>query len=263
MARRSFSKCFSCNGRFITQNLTWCDGDNSENIRQIAESRRLSQGIVSASNVVRLCVNCNKSIRDEMQLLERDPSYLRLNVVVQTHNHSCIICLADNNLHRLSIQCRVNVFISVNIFMPDNTRSCAVHLDDSGCFVQSLLLGLRFVNRPFVIKGEELSAFLQGLRTAAQTPRIIDIETITEADFKILAPVSKEQFDDLFSYCGPVNVGNMTRYITKNDLLMFLLKLRQGLSDDFLKVIFQQSSRQAVSLAISLVRQSLEKRFVP
>lgn len=44
---------------------------------------------------------------------------------------------------------------------------------------------------------------------------------------------------------------------------MFLCKLRQGLSDDFLQVIFEYSSRQATSMAISTVRQSLMQRFVP
>lgn len=38
--------------------------------------------------------------------------------------------------------------------------------------------------------------------------------------------------------------------------------MRQGLSDDFLRVIFEYPSRQAMSLAISNVRQSLMIRFV-
>lgn len=43
---------------------------------------------------------------------------------------------------------------------------------------------------------------------------------------------------------------------------MFLCKLKQGLSDDFLKLIFNYNSRQAVSMAISTVRKSLMIRFV-
>lgn len=39
--------------------------------------------------------------------------------------------------------------------------------------------------------------------------------------------------------------------------------MRQGLPDEFLKVIFGYSSRQATSLVISTVRQSLMQRFVP
>ncbi|EFN67606.1 hypothetical protein EAG_08212, partial [Camponotus floridanus] len=43
----------------------------------------------------------------------------------------------------------------------------------------------------------------------------------------------------------------------------FLCKLRQGISDEMLKVIFQYSTRQSASLAISLVRKSLRARFIP
>lgn len=42
---------------------------------------------------------------------------------------------------------------------------------------------------------------------------------------------------------------------------MFLCKLRQGLSDNLLKIIFKYSSRQAVSRMVSIVRQSLLVTF--
>ncbi|XP_011688840.1 PREDICTED: uncharacterized protein LOC105450605 [Wasmannia auropunctata] len=68
-------------------------------------------------------------------------------------------------------------------------------------------------------------------------------------------------FQELFTYCD--RVPHLGGYITKKDLLMFLCKIRQGLSDEFLKVIFQYPSRQATSMAISKVRKSLIQRFVP
>ena len=39
--------------------------------------------------------------------------------------------------------------------------------------------------------------------------------------------------------------------------------MRQGVSDDFLKVIFSYSTRQTVSSVIDKVRKSLHLRFVP
>lgn len=42
-----------------------------------------------------------------------------------------------------------------------------------------------------------------------------------------------------------------------------MCKLRQGLSDEFLKVTFNYSSRQAVSLTIATVRKFLMQQFVP
>ena len=39
--------------------------------------------------------------------------------------------------------------------------------------------------------------------------------------------------------------------------------MRQALSDDFLNVMFEYPSRQAVSLAVSIVRKTLMINFVP
>ena len=129
---------------------------------------------------------------------------------------------------------------------------------------------VRFINRPYLIRGAEMQPFLQGLREAAlKEPknRFEDESGLTEEDFLTVCPVSKEQFLDLFSFCDPVVEdhlrGQFHRHITKKDLIAFLFKFRHGLSDELLKVILNYPSRQCVSLNIAKVRQSLMLRFVP
>lgn len=75
--------------------------------------------------------------------------------------------------------------------------------------------------------------------------------------------MTKEQFRELLQYCDPVPEPNGHRYVYEKDLLAFLCKLRQDLCDDFLRVLFNYQSRQAVSLAVATVRKSLMSRFVP
>jgi len=74
--------------------------------------------------------------------------------------------------------------------------------------------------------------------------------------------LNKEQFEDLLPFCDPV-LDTGVRNISKRDLMTFLCKLRQELSDEFLRVIFNYSSRQATSMTINNVRRSLAERFVP
>lgn len=105
---------------------------------------------------------------------------------------------------------------------------------------------------------------LQTLRKTANKQDIFEDEnSFTDEDFQSLSSVTKDQFAELFTYCDPVRQEHGIRFINKKDLLMFLCKLKQGLSDEFLKVIFRYSSRQNVSLTITNVRQSLMQRFVP
>ena len=57
--------------------------------------------------------------------------------------------------------------------------------------------------------------------------------------------------------------GGKVRYLRKEDHLAFSCKMRQNLSNDFLKVLFRFSSRQAVSLSITTIQRSLMLPFVP
>lgn len=74
-----------------------------------------------------------------------------------------MICNADDDVHRITLQCRVNVFVLRDIFIPEDVRSCQYHLDDRSFFLQALLPGLRSINRPYVIEALQLQMFLQGL----------------------------------------------------------------------------------------------------
>lgn len=138
-------------------------------------------------------------------------------------------------------------------------------MDIEGFILQPLLLGLQFVNRPYVIKGPQLQLFLQGLRKVANNIKRIDDEnSLSDEEFECFCPMSKEQFRELFTSCEGVRRNDGYRNnISKKDLLMFLCKMRQGLSDSFLAAIFQYPSRQAVSTSIATVRKSLMLHFVP
>lgn len=89
-----------------------------------------------------------------------------------------------------------------------------------------------------------------------------DINSLTDEEFECLFPLNKLQFENLLTYCDPVNEPDGIRNISRKHLMTFLCKLRQGLADEFLKIIFNYSSRQAVSSAISRVLRSLKARFV-
>lgn len=169
---------------------------------------------------------------------------MRLDVLTQSSSHSCVICNAVVDLTRLSLNARINVFIVRNIYIPENVRSCEHHLDDNGRIFQFLLPALRSVNRPYIIRGRQLQDFLQALRSVASNVRdFSDVHSFEDSDFQCITSLSKDQFQKLFTFCDPVEQAGGSRYVHRKDLITFLCKLRQGLSDDFLKVIFHYSTR--------------------
>ena len=57
-------------------------------------------------------------------------SYSKINV---------LFSLSTQDVNKLSMKCRVNVFVKKSIYVPESTRSCPDHLDVSG-FIPNVLL---------------------------------------------------------------------------------------------------------------------------
>lgn len=134
---------------------------------------------------------------------------------------------------------------------------CNNHLNEIGFLEEDIIEQLRYTNRPYIIiRGSELQRFMQGARLEMiyNSFNKFNIEThLTDDEFKTISGTFKEQYLDLFTFREPVIIPGGRRYITKKDLVCFLCKLRQGVSDEFLCIMFNYTSRQATSLAISNV----------
>lgn len=110
--------CYICNRRFLPRTMFRIDGKENTVKMEITIQRRQSfdRSPVKISNLTRLCINCNLLTNNEIVAIEQDSSCLRLNVIMQTKNNTCLICNADVDIHRLSIECRATIFIQKNIY---------------------------------------------------------------------------------------------------------------------------------------------------
>ncbi|KYN09438.1 hypothetical protein ALC57_18444 [Trachymyrmex cornetzi] len=77
-------------------------------------------------------------------------------------------------------------------------------------------------------------------------PRLEDADMLTDEEFKCLFPVSKQQFEDILTFCS-------IRHVSRKDVMIFLCKIRQGLADEFLKIIFNYSSRYILNRYYPLI----------
>lgn len=270
MAYRIRYPCFICDAVLIPRAMVRIDREEDALKREIARTRRDAgnRQPLDINDRTRLCNNCNISIVNEIDILQQDPQCLRLNVLTQTSSQTCLLreCNNNYNLQRLSVSCRVNIYLKRDIYVSENTKSCPEHLDAEGNLLQPLLETLRFINRPYVLKGTPLKNFLQELRNVANNiavSRFDNENNFSDEEFSSMSPITKEQFRELFTYCDPVIQTNGFLYVTKKHLLTFLCKMRQGLSDDFLTTMFGYKSRQNTSSIIATVRKSLCLRFVP
>lgn len=256
--------CFVCNSLFSNRQLSRLSAQ-SHDLRTCATARRLNSSLPEEEENVdsRICLTCRNSIQEELEAITQDPSHLRLNVAIQGHAHACFICSLTEGTYTLSVESRVDVYIQQEIYVPPEVKSCQNHFNERGFIHRFLLPGIRYFNKPYIMRGYEMQTFMQAFRNVARTSKSVYEENLCDEDFTYMTSLSKAQFNDLLSYCDPVEENGFRRKVKRKDLLMFLCKMRQGISDDFLKVIFDYTTRQAVSLAVSTVRRSLMLRLVP
>ena len=170
----------------------------NEQKREIAVRRRsnLNSPLQVLNDIDRICFNCNKSINSEIQDVANNPDCLRLNVLHQTDSSSCLFCNRVKDTSRLSINCRVKIFVAKNIFVPDSCRCCDQHLDTDGNIFQNLLDELMFTNRQYLPTGKQLQQFFGALRQQNNLS-FGDENTFSDEEFSATSPICREQFQDL------------------------------------------------------------------
>lgn len=102
----------------------------------------------------RTCGPYNMSISNEMRISEADPHCIRLDVLRRVSGSSYFLCNARIDLHRLSLQCRIDIFVKLYISVPEFTMTCNQHLYADGKVLNFLVRGLQSFNELFILRGE-------------------------------------------------------------------------------------------------------------
>ncbi|OXA49105.1 hypothetical protein Fcan01_16229 [Folsomia candida] len=231
--------CYICHTACPASTMKKLEGNHMNHFREIAEDQRM----------------------------KRTPDGDRVEAIDPAVDRLCLSCYSavSNLIENQKWPARVDVFIKREIFIPEGSRLCKDHMGEDGKLLSFLVQGLQGQRRTIKLSPIEIQRWFSVLRTNAirnQAPDYNDENTIADNDFFTITSLSKDQFRNLYELCGPVQVSGHDRIVYKIDLIMFLCKLRQGIPDEFLKAIFHYSTRQAVSLAVNKVRESLMRAFV-
>ena len=261
-----YTVCYVCNEDFLSRTMRLTRNFPDEKVRIAVTYRgELQHPPLEINNNSRVCFNCDLLLTRDLESLA-NPEHLRLKVLKQRSTDLCMIChQLNNNMHRLSVEARVEVYLDTNIYIPLATRICLQHLDEEGFLLRNFYVGLRCLNRPYTLPGIEISRFFNLLREAAVKGRrnYLDPDSLTNEDYTYLTSLSKTQFNNLHESCLPVPEGENFHRITRKSLFIFCCKMRHGLTDDYLKILFNYDSRQGISMLITRVRTSMMMRFVP
>ena len=86
---------------------------------------------------------------------------------------------------------------------------------------------------------------------------------LSNDDYNILTGLSMSQFDDLISQISTSDIRNSSYRSIRTAIAILLCKLRLGLSNRMLTILFELSDKRAISRALESARRALINSFVP
>lgn len=258
--------CFVCDSSFRSQLMRLIAQPNGTDLRDIAHFLTVdldpAEGITKHED--KICTNCH---RRAMEHFIANLNKLSLNCPLVA-SICCIVC-CKNCTTRMPVKARVSFYVQKNLYVFEDMRCCTAHLNSSKTrIIQHIIQrDFRAILRKVFSSGDKLTAWFNELRVIGKEAIIGNFEdedSFKPEDFKCLFGITVSTFKVLYSSCKDKwRVGTEMRKISRKELTLFLMKLRQGLSDRFLKSLMNFSSHSQVSMAVATVKKKLMKDFVP
>lgn len=158
------------------------------------------------------------------------------------------------------------VLLTRNVWIPDGARCCPGHIADDR-LKQDALNSIK----PKSIRHQEWDA--SHVQVIMDKFRILyngkkrfnfdDSRNLSDDLYPTLTSLSKEAFDQLVKEVSSSNMRNSCHRSIRTAIGIYLCKLRLGLSNSLLAIMFELPDKRVVSRIINSARQAIMDEFVP
>ncbi|XP_045173214.2 uncharacterized protein LOC123534842 [Mercenaria mercenaria] len=190
---------------------------------------------------------------------------LKLPVSARSHK-TCIVCKKNattkNKIIRIPSSAIAQAFVEKFIFVDFKNRCCASHLEN-GHFTQESLNALKENKLADRLSRTDILHLLKNVRTFMLQSKFLNFDctyNMSDDDFHTLTGISKGQFEDLVKHVDKLRDTEVRT--ARNCIGIFLVKLRTGLSNKLLSVLFGITPAQ-IQRSITSARLDLMESFVP
>lgn len=214
--------------------------------------------------------SCEQENRDgpsTSKIPNKSPCNIKLPILGKGGNNlKCIFCNKRNRkLVSVPDNIKTDIFIEKGILLSKRSRCCKIHLKGNK-LKSEIYDNIEASSEETYINRTGLYNILENVRSVANKSKHkrIDFSTdseLADEDYVSLTGLNIEQFDDL---CSNVSSLRDTSVRSKRTALaIFLTKLRTGLSNRILKVLFGVNCRFSIQRAVNSARSALMTDFVP
>lgn len=242
--------CYCCGSVFRAQLMRTIIGPHLDRKKGLAILRRqtLNKTPLTIKPNSRLCHNCNQYVLQ--QVAQKNTKVL--NVVTNPGQDKCFICQGTEDLLELPFKAVLKIFVESSKFVSGRIRACQYHLLPDRTLPPAFYDNIATSYRQVTLSPNACMLWVYSLQQEATTALKHAFEDETKMsgeEFQVFTGISKIDFLDMFDR---IKEARYLRHMChKKDLLCLLVKLHQGLSDDFLSVLFKYNTRQQVGQIIT------------
>jgi hypothetical protein len=153
-----------------------------------------------------------------------------------------------------------------NIFIPEGSRCCSDHMINHRLKTAAIdrLAPLSIQYRTF--NSNDIQLLITKWQMLFERQKRLDfdnLDSLSDDECKAFTSLSKTQFDDLIFQISTSKIRNSSNRSIRTAIAILLCKLRLGLSNKILAILFQLPEKRAISRALESARDALMTDFVP
>ena len=153
-----------------------------------------------------------------------------------------------------------------NVFIPEGARCCPDHLIEDRFKSEAIDQIAPSSVQIKRLNADDIQLLLNKWQIIYREKKRLDFDTsysMSDKEYQALTSLSKSQFDDLIGTISQTRIRNSSNRSIRTAIGILLCKLRLGLSNELLAILFELPDKRAVSRADESARNALMSEFVP
>ena len=153
-----------------------------------------------------------------------------------------------------------------NIFIPEGARCCPSHVENDRLTITAIEKIAPSSIQYKKFSSSDIQLLINKWQIIFEKQKRLDFEnlqSLSDDEYKTLTSLSKVEFNDLISRISISDIRNSTNRSIRTAIAILLCKLRLGLSNSMLAILFQLPNKRSISRTLESARSALMKEFVP
>ncbi|CAF1559096.1 unnamed protein product, partial [Rotaria sordida] len=241
---------------------------------------RIEQEVSDAEEVMNMNSNDEMDTHANMIDCQTSPSHHNSNLIIKeetitipmnstisSHKMCCVCRLTiEGGSYVVTSEDRDLVLLKKNVFIPEGARCCSNHVVNRQLSMAAIDIISPSSIQYKTFSSSDVQLLINRWQIIFEKQKRLDfnnLESLTDDECKSLTSLSKIQFNELISFTSTFNIHNSPYRSIRAAVAILLCKLRLGLSNKLLAILFQIPDKRVISRALSSARAALMNKFVP